>query len=974
MKIRDFILSLVSWFILLVTVSCSDELGGERAPISSESNLHVLVPTVLSSRGTRADDASGLPTYNATVDECQINDLTLYAFPVPTGNGNDGKLLVETLPAPLATMMVEPNVANYQLNIEPGTYHIYVVANMNKVLSGKNIQTENDLKKIVLGYGFETEPGMPVSTNIPMIYEPKDVNGNIIDKKIEKSGKKYTEVAANLKFTCVKVKLNLIMDPTASDNLYGKSYSITDIAAQKLTPSTHLLWDGKFTQTDVTPEYAKGMDTPLYKSTPTGDASKGCYYQKDEYEIIEANKDVANEDVVKIADAYKDKGTPKPTNDKQWLFQGTYYLPERYISKAEEQSVLKINGIVNNSNKNQYTIKLGHKQNASDALPTFPRGTYYEITGKLKSYGDMDLDCDVKVDDWKPVEINADFYHTTLWVNKAEAEVSSTKSDTISYKSSETVVVFGCIDTKTVGETNQDIIVVTKRDGNNIIFGINPDIPIDKFPKNSAGKREGIARVYLMANNIKKYINVHYDVTPYFKVSPKNVVIYWDIDPDGKQVLEKHFVVETNLGGLKAYQNINGTQTEVPSGSTVNVGGVAPSRLEINYTNEPVEEEGIKVYGKYVMKVREINDPQTTTVYNFTLSPKKPITGDEDRSQEVTVTVKPKFGPYRIYMRAINNICNWDGNESGTANLGVIFAEQKTEYTGKDGSYNDTYNFNWYDGWTDKDVSKDENNEDNKRIQNGRHKMYMYTQLGENDEHSTTVKDDAYVWIFSEKFPGDQMTGDVNNAGWYYKDMPFNAESKYAQNKAEGTTKQIKPGLTLVIFGTGENHGNDKTGCTPHRFPHTMDPGIPLFNYEDREGWYLYDPTCIPYYRVYDDKPTIINVDYVIYTKSEITKWKIDFGKKNNKFESYTLECNSDKFKQKSEDVGNGWKRTILSFKAPKGEYEKAIMVSISGNNDQMLFGGVSYPCTYNAATKQYQIFGYYDGSWHEGKPSGVSK
>lgn len=968
MKIRDFILSLVSWFILLVTVSCSDELGGERAPISSESNLHVLVPTVLSSRGTRADDASGLPTYNATVDECQINDLTLYAFPVPTGNGNDGKLLVETLPAPLATMMVEPHVANYQLNIEPGTYHIYVVANMNKVLSGQTIQTENALKDIVLRYGVGTEQGMPVSTNIPMIYEPKDVNGTIIDTKIEKSGKKYTEVAANLKFTCVKVKLNLIMDPSTSDNLYGKSYSITDIAAQKLTPSTHLLWDGKFTQTDVTPEYAKGIDTPLYKSAPTGDASKGCYYQKGEYEINEDNKDVANEDVVKIDDAYKDKGTPIPANFKQWLFQGTYYLPERYISKAEEQSVLKISGKVNNSNKNQYTIKLGHKQNASDAVPTFPRGTYYEITGKLKSYGDMDLDCDVKVSDWKPVEINADFYHTTLWVNKTKAEVSSTKSDTISYNSSETVVDFGCIDTKTVGETNQDIIVVTKKDDKNIIFGINPYIPIDKFPKNSAGKREGTARVYLQANNIKKYINVHYDVTPYFKVSPKNVVIYWGKDPDDKQVLEKHFVVETNLGGLMAYQNINGTLTEKASGSTAQVGD-APSRLKISYDNTPDDADG-----KYLMKVQETVNPVTTTVYNFTLKPLNQISGDEIAAQEVTVTVKPEFGPYRIYMRAINNICNWDGNEDGTANLGVIFAEQKTEYTGINGSYNDKYNFNWYDGWTDKDVSKDENNDDNKHIQDGRHKMYMYTQLGENTSGSTTVKDDAYVWIFSEKFPGDQMTGDVNNAGWYYKDMPFNANSKYAEKKAEGTTKQIKPGQTLVIFGTGENHGNDKTGCTPHRFPHTMDPGIPLFNYEDREGWYLYDPTCIPYYRVYDDKPTIINVDYVIYTKSDITKWKIDFGKKNNKFESYTLECNSDKFKQKSEDVGNGWKRTILSFKAPKGEYEKAIMVSISGNNDQMLFGVDSYPCTYNAATKQYQIFGYYDGSWHEGKPSGVSK
>lgn len=956
MKIRDFILSLVSWFILLVTVSCSDELGGERAPISSESNLHVLVPTVLSSRGTSPDDASGLPTYNATVDECQINDLTLYAF--PTGNG---KLLVETLPAPLATMMLEQHVANYQLNIEPGTYHIYVVANMNKVLSGKTIQTEDDLKNIVLNYVTGTEPGMPVSTNIPMIYEPKDVNGTIIDTKIEKGGKKYTEVAANLKFTCVKVKLNLIMDPTASDNLYGKSYSITDIAAQKLTPSTHLLWNGKFTQTDVTQDYATGIENTIYSSSSTGEASTGRYYQNGEYTINETNKDVANEDVVKIDDAYKDKGKQIPTNAKQWLFQGTYYLPERYISKVEEQSVLKINGIVNNSNKNQYTIKLGHKQNASDALPTFPRGTYYEITGKLKSYGDMDLDCDVKVDDWKPVEINADFYHTTLWVNKTKAEVSSTKSDSISYESSEPNVVFGCIDSKIVDGTNKDIIVA-KREGNKIIFGINPKIPIDKFEKNAAGKREGTARVYLMANNIKKYINVHYDVTPYFKVSPKNVVIYWGKDPDDKQVLEKHFVVETNLGGLKAYQNINGTLTEKASGSTAKVGNT-PSCLQINYDNIPVTENGITVYGKYVMKVKETVDPKTTTVYNFTLSPLNKISGDEDRSQEVTVTVKPEFGPYRIYMRAINDVYRWSGDKDTQSNLVVDMKEQLPEYTIPEGEYNGDKNFNWDDGWfweKDKWAGDEKTHSD-------KHYLYAYTQIGENTQSTPNMP----TWVFTEKFPGDKLTGDINNAGWYYKDIAKNAKSSLTFNKAEGE-KEIKPGQTLVIFGNGDNR--DDGGRTPHRFPHHLDPGIPLFNYEDREGWYLYDPTCIPYYRVYDDKPTIINVDYVIYTKDNITRWYIDFGKKDSNLNKYTLECNPDQFKEKSEDVENSWKRTVLQFKAPKGEYEKAIMVSISGNNDQMLFGGDSYPCIYDAATKQYQIFGYYDGSWHDGKPSGVSK
>ena len=948
----------IVWLLTsLFAVSCTDELEGNGYTPNSSSNLHVLVPTVLSSRGTNPDDASGLPTYNATVDECQINDLTLYAFPT----GNEGKLLVETLPAPLATMMVEQHVANYQLNIEPGTYHIYVVANMNKVLSGKTkpIQTEDDLKKIVLGYGFETEPGMPVSTNIPMIYEPKDVNGNIINTKIEKSGDKYTEVAANLKFTCVKVKLNLIMAPTASDNLYDKSYSITDIAAQKLTPSTHLLWDGKFTQTDVTSEYAKGIDTPLYNSTPTGDASKGCYYQKGEYEINEANKDVANEDVVKIADA-KNNGTTTPANPKQWLFQGTYYLPERYISNAEEQSELKINGIVNNSNKNQYTIKLGHKQNASDALPTFPRGTYYEITGKLKSYGDMDLDCDVKVDDWKTVEINADFYHTTLWVNKTEANVSSTKSDTISYTSSQTDVTFGCIDSKIVGGKDEKVIILTKRDGNNIIFSINPNIPINEFPKNSAGKREGTARVYLQANNIKKYIKVHYDVTPYFKVSPKNVVIYWGKDPDDKQVLEKHFVVETNLGGLKAFQNINGTLTEKTSGSTAQVGD-APSRLKISYDNTPDDADG-----KYLMKVQETVNPVTTTVYNFTLKPLNQISGDEIAAQEVTVTVKPEFGPYRIYMRAINNFCSWDGKPATDEDLKVILKEQKKEYTGPYESYNDTNNFNWYDGWYWERKEGDKYYGD-ETPHNDRHYMYMYTQIGESSGASTSQK----AWIFSESYPGNQMDYDANNAGWYYNIMKTDAPVKSWQHNASGP-KTIKPGQTLVMFGNGENSSNG--GCTPHRFPHHMDPGIPLFNYEDHEGWYLYDPTCIPYYRVYDDKPTIVNVDYVIYTRSKITSWRIDFGCRgidnDKKKGPYTLCCSSDTFKEHHTDVGNGWYRTVLSLKAPKGEYEKAIKICFNDSKDgPMLFGGDSYECKYDA-TKGYQIFGYYDGSsWHEGKP-----
>lgn len=926
MKIRDFILSLVSWFILLVTVSCSDELGGERAPISSESNLHVLVPTVLSSRGTRADDASGLPTYNATVDECQINDLTLYAFPVPTGNGNDGKLLVETLPAPLATMMVEPNVANYQLNIEPGTYHIYVVANMNKVLSGQTIKTENELKNIVLDYRPTSKTGMPVCTNIPMIYEPKDAAGNLAVTEIKAAGDKYTEVAANLKFTCVKVKLNLIMDPTASDNLYGKSYSITDIVAQKLTPSTHLLWDGKFTQKDVTPEYAKGIDTPLYKSTPTGDASKGCYYQNGEYTINEDNKNVANEDVVKIADAYKDKGTPIPANFKQWLFQGTYYLPERYISKAEEQSVLKINGIVNNSNKNQYTIKLGHKQNASDALPTFPRGTYYEIIGKIKSLGNMTLDCNVSVEDWNPVTIEADFNHTTLWVSKTNASVTSTTADSIDYKSNVmlTEADFGC-DEK-VGEKD---VIVTKLDAANhrITFNINKDILFSEYN----GKYKGTAKVWIKAGNIKKYLNVDYDASPYFEVNPQEVTIYWGSDNNTKLVQFK-----TNLGGL-AFTD-NGTSSTV---------GKSTIQASCDKTDTP---EG-------TFKIVATSNPVTTTVHYLTVQPKESPEGF-NFVKKIKVTVKPPVGNYRINFRAINDRAHYKGdNSNGTDNYKGTPEEKKEEtYNGNIG------NTNWADGWLDLSDDND------KRIyipQTDNHRVYVYTQIGE----TTGAVASSKVWKFSVEWPGDKMVEDNTNVGWYYKDFPKDAQSISTDFGATGT-RTIKPGETLIMFS---NNTNTNWGFTLHRCPHHLEPGIPLFDYEDKEGWIVYDPTSDPTWNIYDDMPTIENINFTIYTKFQTYGWFNVYGAANGKNgnndnterESFTIYDTAGK-SWSCENLNNGWYKTVITLKAVKGDHEKAIRIKkdnkATGGESVLLFNGNSY--------EKHSDTGWYDGSsWHAGKP-----
>lgn len=923
MKIRDFILSLVSWFILLVTVSCSDELGGERAPISSESNLHVLVPTVLSSRGTRTDDASGLPTYNATVDECQINDLTLYAFPT----GNEGKLLVETLPAPLASMMLEQHVANYQLNIEPGTYHIYVVANMNKVLSGKTIKTEDELKNIVLSYGVGTEPGMPVSTNIPMIYEPKDVNGNIIDTKIEKSGKKYTEVAANLKFTCVKVKLNLIMDPSISDNLYGKSYSITDIAAQKLTPSTHLLWDGKFTQTNVSSEYATGIENTIYRSSSTGEASTGRYYQNGEYTIDETNANENNKDVVSITDR-TNKGTPIPTNFKQWLFQGTYYLPERYISKVEEQSVLKINGIVNSSNKNQYTIKLGHKQNASDALPTFPRGTYYEIIGKIKSLGNMTLDCNVSVKDWTPVTIEADFNHTTLWVSKTNASVTSTTADSIDYKSNVmlTEADFGC-DEKVTTSSGEKEIVLTKLDAVNhrITFKINEDIKFSEYK----GKYKGTAKVWIKAGNIKKYLDVEYDAFPYFEVNPQEVTIYWR--SDSTKVVQ----FKTNLGGLAFTGNASST--------------VDKSTIEAS-CDKPDTSEG-------TFKIKATSNPVTTTVHYLTVKPKESAEGF-NFVKKIKVTVKPAVGNYRINFRAINDRIPYAGTSD----------PNKSNVTGNFlGVLTEGGNNNWNDGWFEERWTGDKNQPQTKN-----HCIYVYTQIGET-ENAITGKG----WIYTEKWggkddsgwPGDYMEYDQTNTGWYYKDFSVNAVQKHTQHGATGDRK-IKPGETLIMFS---NNYNNSVGYSVHRCPQHLEPGIPLFDYEDCEGWIVYDPTSDPTWNIYDAMPTIENIKFTIYTKFQTYGWFKVYGvahENNGKREQFTIFDKENNKSWSCTDAGNGWYETVITLKAVKGDHEKDIRImkdnQISDDKSILLFNGNSY--------EKHNDTGWYDGSsWHAGKPSEVN-
>lgn len=916
MRSRKFFCYMVILLLAAMTAACTDDLGDNTVSSGMSGNLQVLVP-LMHSNGTRAgesDPAENL-TYNATEEECRINSLRLFAFPID----GKGKLLNEYLGGP-GTSFYEPakfdgdvDVATYTLRIDPGTYRIYVVANMEDVLKDQTIDTEDKLKNVELNYIPEGKPGMPACGNIPMIYEPLE-DTEVSDKT--------TDIVANLKFTCVKVKLNLIFDSSNAEMqeaLKTNGLQIEGINAGNLSSSTSLVWGGKFYAADD-----KGMasvfSTDIYSpSSEPGIA--GSYYAG--WTRTDENANKSNVDVIGATGT----ATAAPADIKgKWLFQGTYYLPERYIKENSQQSFLTLNGKIG-STANTYTIPLGHTDNPStEPRRTFPRGTYYEIIGNIKSLGNITLDGKTFIKPWEPMSIDADFSHTTLWLDKTKAKLTSLTNDSIFYKTNAAAVEFGCDKKISVDGEDKDFIIAAKKYNDRIIFTINPAIPYTAY---SATEKKGKAKIWVKANNLIKYLDVEYNIQPLFEVDPLETTIFYEA---GAETNTKKFTWVTNLGGIvidKVYSI------------------VGSSKITIKLENSDTDAKG-------TISVKAENAPTTTVEHYFKAHSKKKVDG-KYIERTIKVVVKPPFGDYYIYFRAIN-----DRTYNGAKYEGTL--DENVDVSGG--------NNNWNDGWFQ--------NKGSNAINVDNHNLYMYYQYGESDGTDIPEKN---VWYFTGYYtnPGgngpagrnSRMTGAANNPGWYYYKIPKDAKGHNNHNKAD---REIKPGETLMIFYSYNNDGPDY-----HRCPHHMEPGIPLFNYEDHEGWILYDPTSDPTYRIFDERPEVENVTYTVYSPYEIKRWSCNFGISNNELTGqWTLydevgsrtESNGSMTFSEETIGGKKWYVTKIKLKAVKGYHEKIILIQNNSgdtNESKVLFGGRSY--------EKYGDTGWIERkggaivAWHPGVP-----
>ena len=813
-------------------------------------------------QGSRADAADSPDDLSpATADERTITDLRYFAFPSDPDAPGAVTLKGALLP-PSADEMANERYKEYVVrDVEPGTYRVYVVANMPQCAT---VGSEEELKALRLTYS-PTE--LPRPGRLPMIYEP------VAETEVKPGG---TVVTANLQFTCVKVRYNLIFDKEnnqhTQDAFGNCGLIIKAVNGQKLSEETPLVLGAPMsgiTSNDNT------FNAPL---TP------GRYFAS----WTRNDKAGGDEDVITVGEGAPDSYASK------WVYQGTLYLPERYTGNKEGQSELTIEAVVvsgTHSPKadgtvdlssiptgpvNTYTIPLGHP-NGQDQPRQFPRGTYYEIIGQIETTEFTELQADVKVSDWVPMPM-AHAGHTTLTVDKTEAKVTSIETDSIHYTSNAPEVIMGC-DAKIDG---QPVIVQYEQDTRRrvIKFRINPAIPIGKFAEGSGFLPTGRTKIWIQANHVRKYLDVDYNVEPLFEVEPEEVTISWLEDQNDHPTYTKTFRFQTNLGGIQG--------VDFP---VVLTKGSAKIKLECA---DPAAAVG-------TFTATALCNPVTTTAFSLNLSPRDG--SHQEMAKTLTIRVKPPLGDYRIYFRAIND--NQGGNDWKDAEFNAVATE---------GGSN-----NWNDGWSSP-------------------KLYTYTQMGETVGGNIP---NYYVWVFSESkgWPGDEMVKDDTNTGWYYVQI---APDKTAANSQDGSTKTIRPGETLMIFNSAPNAD---TGQHRHRCSHHLDPGIQLFDYEDREGWVLYDPLCAPYYRVYDVRPEIVNATYDVYTQKPLKSWSISYGVQNyanNVATPYSIYCNNLSHTVETIDGVTMYHYPSV-FKAPAGDLAKNIVYYFEDGTSTTIFGGENF-------------------------------
>lgn len=886
---------------VLGATSCADIDFQQPGAAGSDAQLvlNISVPNAeVRDRASRAMADEQAPTQNLEDKEGNIADLHIVLY--DRNNTTGAPERVETVAATDITR-ADATITKEISELRMGTYKIYVLANVAllKDTSGASIDFDNISSSALDEFIMNLADGLQPDY-LPMLY-----TGQVT------IGATSQVVNANMRIAAVKLRLNVIFDPEIEGvdaDLLPHSMTIMGATVTNIAKEAKLVRNTSYITSNL--EATRLVEGVHYDVT----GLEGSYYN--------ASNSSTGSNVVAVKPGNAIPGVEVGGYlGKHWVWQATLYVPERYVAADGAATALNIEAALYDSNGSQmgdrtrtYTIaNLGAWSGASaaDDVKSMPRGTYYEVVGLLKN-ADILTASSITIQDWTVQTINAGLNGapsttfltvessvigvetgkwTTFWFD-TDADIAEVDAYLQSGEGFKTISVDGSPVPFFEAEVVKDAAGNYALNGEHhqIRIHIHDDVPFGLLNSMSEEDLKPYRYFYVAAGNLRKLIEVTpLTIKAVFTVDPQQIIIDMrELISSGLGSVSFDITYSTNVAtnnitlsdpfGLLQGITENGTTALRLSGTAVSGTTLTNRNGKLTLTADGL--------------MKGLDFWQSGHDFSVTLSLQVPGEA-QPRKIPVTIVVRPYSSDYVIHFKSNKADAQWTDAH--------IYVYQALDLPSTaSGKSRDNHNIADYAGWTvGYQIENDEEN-CNAALE------YLFSNdivFKGWDGYGGSVKfcDQSELYVYDKNgfviiSKGDGDKGRAFNAQYnntekyYYGDINLNESHRVNQGSwvctkcqtrgnvyGTGDTHRMWPGIamepedngwwkytlsgvatpgkTMIMFTDGHD------GNLGRRFPDENQVGVPLFDFPDHEGWFLFDGyTSNKNQNFVDDEPESIDV------------------------------------------------------------------------------------------------------------------
>lgn len=861
---RNTLLWGIAFFFLLLAGGCRDDFNGIYKPMEEKSGLTLYIPSVKGVIASRGGEKTEDPASEA---EGRITALKLYAYKVVDGEVT-GDPVCKTLAAPSA---LTQEYAKYEIEFDPGTYRFYLTGNLSPYTATELADDidEGTLRETLLHFSAEQMPSTAEEYGLPMAALCEDIQEHI-DGEVEVLPYRGAQIHADLRFLCSKVRLTLFYD---GDETSG--FSSQGLGSDRPQFQNFNLWNvADRTRVDGNQDAEHGF-FDHYGSLIKMDYPAG----------ISSEDDVRGMTTSKL-DGMK-VSADQEMSSKQMAWSTTLYLPENLHTLVSEGTSMTLNAkLEGNDRQFKYHIPLPGTVTDEDGEKTskpLRRGEFHDFTACVKSIAEFPVTARVEPWTLKSIvhKIHGPYF---LQVEKTEKVAVTAGEETHLWYKSDVPVSFESQQVELNGKKVNVLLVDTMpgHSRDSLVIMANPVLPVNYDLSESYFD--------IIAGNIKKRIQIWpFVIQPFFKVSPPYTAVeVRELIQSGSNTMTIPIHFMTNLDKVDVRITDGWNEEELPVEFRVTGQTTSQTEGKVTYEGEIAKDN----YNFVVMSQFLTGNPYWQSNHTLKLEYRAYL---EDGTQfgpvnEVEIEVIPKRFNYRIYFRPQSD--DWasphvyiyeslalpkvldqskveglykaragkpvggfvyrepgNGSEAGlaysftgkvsflgwstqggpaennpyedvefnpsTADGFYVFGHLQSIIGGTEGKMGYGMKYIppanrkdwWISGPSEEEIRK---HYDIDTDHMAAHRSQLTTLC------PACTKNDTY----NMKFPGIRMLPSKVYPGWYYADL----------------TEVASPGKTLIMFHDG--HTFDGYLIVPG----DHEPGVPLFDFPDNEGWMYYAP------------------------------------------------------------------------------------------------------------------------------------